>query len=485
MPTPTDLVTDLPADFEVFGQAVDTDFADLLGGTTGQILSKASATDLDFTWITNDIGDITAVTVTAPITGGGTSGSVGIAISGATTSASGAVQLSDSTSTTSSVLASTPTATKAAYDLAAAATTKATLTTKGDIYAATAASTPARLGVGSNGESLVADSSTSTGLRYTAGNVIANPVINSSFQNWQRGTSVAVSGGTKAYTTDRWETQTATASVNTTTTRQATGDTTNLPNIQYCARVQRNSGVTANGFIQLMQSIETMNSIPFTGKPVTLSFYARAGANFSATSNALGFQLVTGTGTDQNVTAFTGSATPINSTATLTTTWQRFTASVTLATSVTQLGLNIYYLTTGTAGANDYFEVTGVQLDIGSVALPFRTASGSIGGELALCQRYYQIISAYQMGGNAYSTSAAGFIRQFPVVMRIAPTATYPATLTSAIQVFGTGNATPTAVATGNSTTQAITVNATGTGAMVTFSLTFWSGLDITLSSEL
>ena len=129
MPTPTDLVTDLPADFEVFGQAVDTDFADLLGGTTGQILSKASATDLDFTWITNDIGDITAVTVTAPITGGGTSGSVGIAISGATTSASGAVQLSDSTSTTSSVLASTPTATKAAYDLAAAATTKATLTT--------------------------------------------------------------------------------------------------------------------------------------------------------------------------------------------------------------------------------------------------------------------------------------------------------------------------------------------------------------------
>jgi hypothetical protein len=42
MPTPTDLVTDLPADFEVFGQAVDTDFVDLLGGTTGQVLSKTS-----------------------------------------------------------------------------------------------------------------------------------------------------------------------------------------------------------------------------------------------------------------------------------------------------------------------------------------------------------------------------------------------------------------------------------------------------------
>ena len=54
MPNSTDLVTDLPADFEVFGQAVDTDFQDLLGGTTGQVLSKTSATDLAFTWIEQD-----------------------------------------------------------------------------------------------------------------------------------------------------------------------------------------------------------------------------------------------------------------------------------------------------------------------------------------------------------------------------------------------------------------------------------------------
>ena len=121
MPTPTDLVTDLPADFEVFGQAVDSDFADLLGGTTGQILSKTSNTDLDFTWITNDVGDITNIAVTSPITGGGSSGSVTIGVSAASTAAAGVVQLSDSTSTTSSVLAATPTAVKAAYDLAAAA----------------------------------------------------------------------------------------------------------------------------------------------------------------------------------------------------------------------------------------------------------------------------------------------------------------------------------------------------------------------------
>ena len=55
MPTATDLVTDLPADFEVFGQAVDTDFVDLLGGSTGQVLSKTSNTDLDFTWLDPDI----------------------------------------------------------------------------------------------------------------------------------------------------------------------------------------------------------------------------------------------------------------------------------------------------------------------------------------------------------------------------------------------------------------------------------------------
>jgi hypothetical protein len=54
MPTASDLVTDLPADFEVFGQAVDTSLADLKGGTTGQVLSKASATDMDFTWIEQD-----------------------------------------------------------------------------------------------------------------------------------------------------------------------------------------------------------------------------------------------------------------------------------------------------------------------------------------------------------------------------------------------------------------------------------------------
>jgi len=363
MPTSSDLVTDLPADFETFGQAVDTSLADLKGGTTGQVLSKASNTDMDFTWVAAD--DTNAIQ-------------------------------------------------------------NAIVDAKGDLIAASAADTPARLAVGNNGETLVADSSTSTGLRYQAP-VNANPILNSSFQVWQRGTSIAGSAGSYLYTADRWQTNASTAL---TVSRQATGDTTNLPFIQYCARVQRNNASTATAAAVLSQSFETINSIPYAGRTVTLSFYARRGANFSGASNQLEVYLASGTGTDQNafVGGFTGAANVIYQTPTLTTTWQRFSYTATVGTSATQLATQFTYTPTGTAGAADFYEVTGVQLEIGSVATPFKTYAGTLQGELSAAQRYYyRATPATNYSnlaiGQAISTTGAMLQTKLPTTMRTRPTA--------------------------------------------------------------
>jgi hypothetical protein len=103
MPTASDLVTDLPADFEVFGQAVDTSLADLKGGTTDQVLAKNSNTDMDFKWVTSD----------------------------------------DANAIQNSIVDA-----------------------KGDLIAATAADTPARLAVGTNGQVLTADSTAATGIKW-------------------------------------------------------------------------------------------------------------------------------------------------------------------------------------------------------------------------------------------------------------------------------------------------------------------------------
>jgi hypothetical protein len=307
---------------------------------------------------------------------------------------------------------------------------KTVVDAKGDLIVGTAADTVGRLAVAENGSTLVADSSASTGLRYNPQNALANPVINGGFDIWQRGTSSAVTSSSYTYYgTDRW--QTYRGSTGGTISRQVTGDTTNLPNIQYCMRVQRDSGTTSTSFFQPINNFESINSIPFAGKTVTYSFYARAGANYSAASNGLNGFLITGTGTDQNANfGYTGGATQILVSATLTTTWQRFTGTATLPATTTQIGVGFSFTPTGTAGANDYFEVTGVQVDLGTytatTAPTFRRNGATIQGELAACQRYYyrstpgSSYGSYGWGTSQSTSNVRGAIN-LPVAMRIVP----------------------------------------------------------------
>lgn len=254
-----------------------------------------------------------------------------------------------------------------------------------------------------------------------------NGALNSGFNVWQRATSIAVTSATATYTADRWNFYPNGATNAQTVSRQVTNDTTNLPNIQYCGRFQRNSGQTGTGNIFLCNSFESVNSIPYIGKQVTFSFYARAGANFSSASNALAYKVYTGTGTDQlSNTGYTGAAAFVSATATLTTTWQRFTATGTASSSGTEVSIEFSHTPSGTAGTNDYYEITGVQLEVGNQVSPYAPATPTYATELAACQRYYYTLisgTGLTFGNCGYysATDVLGTVF-FPVQMRTAPT---------------------------------------------------------------
>jgi len=265
-----------------------------------------------------------------------------------------------------------------------------------------------------------------------------NFVINGGMDIWQRGTSFANLYNT--YTEDRWQNYSGVTGI--TLSQVASG----LTGFQYALRSQRNSGGTSTGTMYVGQSFESVNSIPFAGKTATFSFYARCGSNFSPTGSQITATLQYGTGTDNNIySGFTGGTAIVTGATTLTTSWQRFTYTATFASTCTQIGFYFASVPTGTAGANDYFDITGVQLEIAPQATPFSRAGGSIGGELALCQRYFWTNNtAGDFFGQAWSTTAAFVVARLPATMRTTPSFTVTS-LTNNINEPGiAGGFTPT-----------------------------------------
>jgi hypothetical protein len=372
MPTSTDLVTDLPADFAVFGQAVDTSMADLKGGTTGQVLSKTSATDMDFTWVTTD--DANAIQNTI-------------------------------------------------------------VDAKGDLIGATAADTPARLAVGTNGQVLTADSTAATGLAWATASSGAtslgyaagkNAIINGAFNVWQRGTSFTIASNVTTFTADRFYVL-STHSSGTTTASQQTFTPGTAPVAgyegQYFHRIT-NSAATTN--TEFQQRIEDVRS--FAGQTVTISFWAKASSTVT-----MGNTIVQNFGSGGS-----GNVGTTGANQTFTTSWARYSITINVPSiSGKTIGTNSYlqvypfYYSSGTIASN-VIDIWGLQVEAGSTATAFQTATGTLQGELAACQRYYyRFVPFAGSGGNYYgpyavggatSTTNAYVTGHLPVALRTAPT---------------------------------------------------------------
>lgn len=288
-------------------------------------------------------------------------------------------------------------------------TTNYAINAKGDLLAGTAADTLQAVTVGTDGATLVADSTATPGVSWTGAQIAKNYITNGDFCVTERNNSESPTTSAK-FPVDRFFTRRSTGSDGLVLCYR----TTDTPPDGFSAiiRMLRASTSTTTATLYIGQTIETLTASQLAGKTVTFSFYARRGTNYSATSNALQVRVYTGTGTDETGlgTGYTGTATPISGTATLTTSWQRFSFTATLATTVKQIQATLQYTPVGTASSSDYFDATGFQLEVGSVATPFvRAGGGMFGDELILCRRFFENVApgtSYGRFGNGYATSS-------------------------------------------------------------------------------
>jgi len=275
---------------------------------------------------------------------------------------------------------------------------KSTVTAKGDLLVASGASTPINLAVGADGTTLVANSSSSTGVAwagpaFTAGK---NKIINGDFGVWQRGTSFNLTG-TDAYTVDRFLVSADSATGTPTLTQQTfTPGTAPVAGYEgtYFPRITLSSSNTAWYFSQRIEDVRI-----FAGQTVTLSFWAK-----SSSSQAVQyyFRQNFGTGGSSNIN-LSGSI------GTIGTSWQRFTQTITLGSMAGKtIGAGSYmfaqiFNSSGVV-ASSTIDIWGMQLEAGSVATAFQTATGTVQGELAACQRYYE--KSYPLATAPGSTSS-------------------------------------------------------------------------------
>jgi len=266
-----------------------------------------------------------------------------------------------------------------------------------------------------------------------------NKIINGDFGIWQRGTSFAAIGNS-VYNADRWffYTDAATATVS----QQAF--TPGNPIAGYEPTYFHRTAVTSIGsgtYIQADQKIENVQT--FAGQTVTVSFWAKAD---SARSMLIVLWQNFGSG---------GSSTVTNTASgTFGTTWQRYSFTITLPSiSGKTIGagssLELAIRQTATAGAT--MDLWGVQVEAGPVATPFTTASNTLQGELALCQRYFQRFNAdsqycpYAMAEISSTTTAYAILPHI-VEMRTTPSSSYASAGNFALSSTGT-NFTPTGLA--------------------------------------
>ena len=258
---------------------------------------------------------------------------------------------------------------------------------------------------------------------YSAGALSnRNVILNGSMQVAQRGASF---NAPQNYTLDRWKSLRYAAN-SYTVSLQPTGG---LSGFSKCARIQRNAGDTTSGNnpITFNQPVEQKSCDGLIGKTVTLSFWVRVGSDFSANTSSF-YSAVAYTTNTTDIGMYYGNfysnGTSLSQVMPVSTSWTYVTHIVAIPSSAKQVGVAFsgdYWA--GTAGANDYYEITGVQLEVGDTATPFEHRS--YGQELALCQRYYQECIIKDRVFCSYNNSSASYGGSFQwrTVMRVAPTA--------------------------------------------------------------